>query len=76
MVETLQGPAERRARPTLELSMIVKNGAHGLARCLDSVDGIVDRIILDDTGSTDETLDIAEHYGAEVASVPHKEPLS
>jgi glycosyltransferase involved in cell wall biosynthesis len=56
--------------PTLELSMIVKNGAAGLARCLASVQGIVDRITIGDTGSTDDTVAIAERFGAQVISVP------
>ncbi len=64
------------ARPTLELSMIVKNGALGLARCLESVKGVVDRIVLGDTGSTDETLSIAARYGAEVVTVPWKDDFS
>jgi tetratricopeptide (TPR) repeat protein len=55
---------------TVELSMIVKNGAAGLGRCLKSVQGLVDRIVIGDTGSTDETLAIAAEYGAEIVTVP------
>jgi hypothetical protein len=51
-------------RPTLELSMIVSNGAAGLDRCLRSVAGIVDRIVIGDTGSSDETGAIARRRGA------------
>ena len=50
-------------QPTLELSMIVKNGAKGLARCLESVAGLVDRITIGDTGSSDETSEIAARTG-------------
>ncbi len=56
-------------RPTVELSMIVKNGTAGLARCLDSVAGIVDRIVIGDTGTDDTTREIALRYGAEVFDV-------
>ncbi len=56
-------------RPTIELSMIVKNGAAGLARCLGSVHGIADRIVIGDTGSTDGGMAIAKSYGAEVFDV-------
>ena len=56
--------------PTLELSMIVKNGAASLARCLQSVQGIADRITLGDTGSTDETVAIATGFGASIVTVP------
>jgi tetratricopeptide (TPR) repeat protein len=70
MAKHRQDAGQCGARPTLELSMIVRDGAVGLARCLESVDGIVDRIILGDTGSTDETISIAKQYNAEVVSVP------
>ena len=66
----------RHNRPTLELSMIVKNGAAGLARCLESVEGVVDRIVVGDTGSTDDTLNIAQRYGADVFSVPWENDFS
>jgi tetratricopeptide (TPR) repeat protein len=49
--------------------MIVRNGAEGLERCLRSVAGIVDRIVIGDTGSNDDTIAIARRYGAEVISV-------
>ena len=44
---------------TISLCMIVKNEESVLARCLDSVRGIPDEIILVDTGSTDATNDVA-----------------
>ncbi len=56
--------------PTLELSMIVKNGSRGLARCLRSVQPIVDRITVGDTGSTDDSAAIAQAHGATVLSLP------
>jgi tetratricopeptide (TPR) repeat protein len=50
--------------------MIVKDGAGSLGRCLESVAGLVDRIVLGDTGSTDDSLAIARSFGAEIVSVP------
>ncbi len=50
--------------------MIVKNEAEKLPRCLESVRGCVDEIIVMDTGSTDETIAIAEQWGAIVQSIP------
>ena len=47
---------------TISLCMIVKNEESVLARCLDSVRGIADEIILVDTGSTDATKDVARRY--------------
>ncbi len=47
---------------TISICMIVKNEAETLARCLDSLKGIGDEIIVVDTGSTDETKKIAAKY--------------
>ncbi|GMK38272.1 hypothetical protein PCCS19_13260 [Paenibacillus sp. CCS19] len=46
----------------LSLCMIVKNEADTLERCLDSVTSLVDEIIIIDTGSTDNTKEIALRY--------------
>jgi glycosyltransferase involved in cell wall biosynthesis len=56
--------------------MIVKNGASTLRRCLDSVAGAVNRILIGDTGSTDESAEIAQAYGAEVVRVPWQDDFS
>jgi glycosyltransferase involved in cell wall biosynthesis/SAM-dependent methyltransferase len=56
----------RKFKPLISLCMIVKDEAENLPRCLESVKGIVDEIIVVDTGSTDETPQIAERYGAKV----------
>jgi len=50
----------------LSLAMIVKNEEKHIARCLDSIRGIVDEIIVVDTGSTDKTKELAMSYGASV----------
>ena len=47
---------------TISLCMIVKNEEDVLGRCLDCVKGIVDEIIIIDTGSTDNTKNIARKY--------------
>ena len=46
--------------------MIVKNEEENLPRCLASVEGIFDEIIVVDTGSTDRTKEIAREFGAKV----------
>ncbi|CAN1213016.1 Glycosyltransferase 2-like domain-containing protein [Tumidithrix helvetica PCC 7403] len=51
---------------TLSLCMIVKNESKNLSRCLDSVVRYVDEIVIVDTGSEDNTIDIAKQYGAKV----------
>lgn len=52
--------------PGISLCMIVKDEEDGLRRCLESVRGIVDEIIIVDTGSADDTLRIAALYGAKI----------
>ncbi len=47
---------------TISVCMIVKNEEKVLARCLDSIKEIADEIIIVDTGSTDNTKDIAKEY--------------
>ena len=60
----------RRARNDKEhqisLCMIVKNEEEFLTGCLESVKGVVDEIIIVDTGSTDRTVEIAREHGAKV----------
>ncbi|MDR3460062.1 MAG: glycosyltransferase [Verrucomicrobiae bacterium] len=51
----------------LSLAMIVKNEARCLARCLASVRGVADELILTDTGSTDDTVQIAREAGAKIS---------
>jgi glycosyltransferase involved in cell wall biosynthesis len=46
--------------------MIVKNEEKYLADCLESVKSVVDHIVIVDTGSTDNTLEIAKSYNADV----------
>jgi len=55
---------------TVTLTMIVKNEAANLGDCLDSVSGQVDEIVIVDTGSTDNTLEIAEAYTDKIYSYP------
>jgi glycosyltransferase involved in cell wall biosynthesis len=64
------------AQPSLELSMIVKNGAATLARCLASARGLVDEIVIGDTGSTDDTVEIARSFGARVFDMGWEDDFS
>jgi tetratricopeptide (TPR) repeat protein len=54
------------SRPRLSLVMIAKNEERFLPACLESVRGVVDEIVLVDTGSTDRTVEIARQHGAKV----------
>ena len=51
---------------TISLCMIVKNEEHNLRRCLDSLQGLMEEIIIVDTGSTDATKEIAGTYTSKV----------
>ena len=49
---------------TLSICLITKNEEAHLARCLDSVRGLWDDLVVVDTGSTDRTVEIARSFGA------------
>jgi glycosyltransferase involved in cell wall biosynthesis len=51
---------------SISLCMIVKDEEKNIARCLASVAGAVEEIIVVDTGSADETCRIAREFGARV----------
>ena len=52
------GVLSRKTRPTISACMIVKNEQNMLAGCLKSIAGLVDEVIICDTGSNDRTADI------------------
>lgn len=56
--------------PLLSLCMIVKNEEAMLPRCLKSVSGLVDEIIIVDTGSTDSTREIGKNLTPGYLTVP------
>ena len=51
----------------LSACLIVKNEAENLGRCLASLKGAVDEVVVLDTGSTDGTVDLATEMGAMVS---------
>jgi len=52
--------------PTISVIMMMKNEAEALPRCLKSIGGLADEIVVVDTGSTDNSIEIAESFGAKV----------
>lgn len=55
------------ATPRLSVCLIARNEAANIKRCLASVRTVADEILLTDTGSTDDTIAVAECCGASVA---------
>lgn len=56
----------KRPAPDLAAVLIVRNEARCIVRCLESVRPWTDRIVVLDTGSSDETVNLAQRCGAEV----------
>ncbi len=61
---------------TLSVCIIAKNEENNLLRCLESIKGIADEVILVDTGSVDKTISIAERYNAKVVELPWEKNFS
>ena len=61
---------------TISLCMIVRNEEDTLPRCLKSVQGIADEIIVVDTGSTDSTQEIAKQFTDQVYTFPWTDDFS
>jgi glycosyltransferase involved in cell wall biosynthesis len=55
---------------SLSAAIIVKDEAARLDACLTSIRGLVDEIVVVDSGSTDDTVAVAEQHGAVVAHEP------
>ena len=62
--------------PLLSLCMIVRNENETLPDCLSSITGIVDEIVIVDTGSTDDTPNIVKQYGARLYNFPWNDNFS
>ena len=61
---------------SISLCMIVKNEEDVLARCLESVRGFVDEIVIVDTGSQDRTRQVAEKYTDKIYDFPWDDDFS
>lgn len=63
-------------KPSLSLCMIVRNEEANLPLCLKSVQGLVDEMVIVDTGSADATTEIALSFGARVFVHPWENDFS
>jgi len=68
--------ADDSARPRLGVAMMVRNEQDVLAESLATVRGIADKIVVLDTGSTDDTVAIARKAGATVFHRPWDDNFS
>lgn len=62
--------AASRSQVDLSICMIVKNESSNLGQCLDSLQALGAELIVVDTGSTDDTVEIAQAKGAQVYHFP------
>lgn len=57
-------------RTDITAIILTKNEELNIARCIRSIEGLVDKIYVVDSGSTDQTVEIAKSFGAEVCLHP------
>ncbi|HZW33324.1 MAG TPA: glycosyltransferase [Isosphaeraceae bacterium] len=55
-----------RSRAKVSLTVIARDEQENLPRCLESVRGVFDEVVVVDTGSVDRTVEIAREFGARV----------
>lgn len=61
---------------SISVAMIVRDEADHLTECLESVGRFADQVCVVDTGSSDETPDIARRFGAMLATFPWSDDFS
>jgi glycosyltransferase involved in cell wall biosynthesis len=60
--------------PKFVLILMVKNEEKIIKRCLEAVEGIVDAYAINDTGSTDKTVEIVHDLSLIHISEPTRQP--
>jgi glycosyltransferase involved in cell wall biosynthesis len=62
----VESPDLRRRTASVSLTVIARDEEKNLPKCLESVRGIFDEIVVVDTGSVDRTREVAREFGAKV----------
>ena len=60
----------------LSLAMIARNEVDHIGHCLGSVKGLVDEIVVVDTGSSDGTLELCRQFGTQVVHFPWQDDFA
>ena len=68
--------AKSEQPPLISLCMIVRDEEQRLAACLRSVRGLVDEVVLVDTGSSDATMELARELGCRLFEQPWQDDFS
>ena len=61
---------------TLSICMMIKDEEKNLHRCLPSLSGLADELVVVDTGSSDNSISLAESFGAKVFQHPWEDDFS
>jgi glycosyltransferase involved in cell wall biosynthesis len=69
-------PDQSTKDPKVTLGMMVCNEQAHIAECLESMKSYVDEIVIVDTGSTDDTIEICKKFGAKVYEHPWEDSFS
>lgn len=67
---------EKSSRPTISFCMIVKDEAENLPKCLECAKKIANELIVVDTGSSDNSKEIAKKFSAKVFDFEWKDDFS
>lgn len=66
----------RRMKNTLSLCLLVRNESANVGKAIESFEGYVDEVVVVDTGSDDDTREVALSHGARVLEFPWRDDFA